>query len=116
MELGHIEILAEDPERSRKFYCDVLGFELVTVQDGGFIWLKKGQQEFLIRPGRKQEAASRYESAPVGFVFYTDNVEESLAYLKKKGVTIRGTVDSEKCFTFTDPDGNWIQLVNPNDH
>ena len=25
-------------------------------------------------------------------------------------------VDTEKCLTFTDPDGNWFQLVNPVDH
>jgi catechol 2,3-dioxygenase-like lactoylglutathione lyase family enzyme len=116
MKLGHIEILVEDPKRSQQFYCDVLGFELVTIQNELFFWLKKGQQEFLIRPGRRQEAPSQYENAPVGFVLYTDNVEESLAELKRKGVEIRGTVDSIKCFTFTDPDGNWFQLVNPNDH
>ena len=24
--------------------------------------------------------------------------------------------DPLKCYTFTDLDGNWFQLVNPNDH
>lgn len=116
MELGHIEILAEDPLRAQKFYCDVLGFEVVTIQNEQFIWLIKDQQEILIRPGRRHTSANRYEDAPLGFVFYTNNVDKTLKELKEKGVQIKGTVDSNKCFTFTDPDGNWFQLVNPNDH
>ena len=116
MELGHIEILVEDPKRSQHFYCDVLGFELVTIQNEQFIWMKKGQQEFLIRPGKNKEATSEYEAASLGFVLYNDNVEESLKELELKGVEMKGTVDSSKCHTFTDPDGNWFQLVNPNDH
>jgi catechol 2,3-dioxygenase-like lactoylglutathione lyase family enzyme len=116
MEFGHVEILVEDPKRAQQFYCDVLGFELVSIQNEQFIWLKKGQLEILIRPGQKQETASRYEDVGIGFVVYTDNVEESLTELRKKGVEIKGTVDSSKCYTFTDPNGNWFQLVNPNDH
>lgn len=116
MELGHVEFLVEDPKQTKRFYCDVLGFELVAIQNEQFIWLKKGQLEILIRPGRKQEAASRYEDAGVGFVIYTDNVEHSLKELRERGVEIKGTVDSSKCYTFTDPNGNWFQLVNPHDH
>lgn len=116
MEPGHLEILAEDPNRTQKFYCDVLGFELTTIQGGQFIWLKKGQMEILIRPGQKQDTASRYEDAAVGFVIYTDDIEESLKQLRGKGVEIRGMVDSNKCYSFTDPNGNWFQLVDPNDH
>jgi predicted enzyme related to lactoylglutathione lyase len=116
MEPGHLEILAEDPIRTQQFYCDVLGFELTTIQNGQFIWLKKGQMEILIRQGRKQEAVPRYEDSRVGFVVYSDNIDESLRKLNEKGVEIKGMVDSSKCYTFTDPNGNWLQLVNPNDH
>ena len=91
MKFGHIEILAQNPKQTQQFYCDVFGFEIETIQNNEFIWLKKGQLD-------------------------SDNVDESLAMLKEKGVEIKGTVDSSKCYTFTDPDGNWFQLVNPNDH
>jgi catechol 2,3-dioxygenase-like lactoylglutathione lyase family enzyme len=40
MKFGHIEILAADPQRSKQFYSDVLGFELEVVQNGQNIWLK----------------------------------------------------------------------------
>ena len=116
MKLGHIEILAQNPKQTQQFYCDVFGFEIETIQNNEFIWLKKGQLEILIRPGQKQDKKARYEDTGMGFVIYSDNVDESLAMLKEKGVEIKGTVDSSKCYTFTDPDGNWFQLVNPNDH
>ena len=116
LKFGHIEIFATDPERSKQFYCDVLGFELQVTQSSQLIWLKKGEIEILLRPGRPSQSASRYEDAPTGFVLYTDNVHEMLEELVARGLEVRGTVDSEKCFTFTDPDGNWFQLVDPHDH
>lgn len=116
MKLGHIEILAADPGETKRFYCDVLGFEVETIQNQQFIWLKKDGLEILIRPGKRRKTASRYQDAPTGFVLYTDDVENALRDLLGKGVEIKGTVDSSKCYTFTDPDGNWFQLVNPHDH
>ena len=116
MKLGHIEILSADPSRAKQFYCEILGFEVVAIQNEQFIWLKKGELEFLIRPGRPPKAPTRYEDAPFGLVLYTHDVEAERTALVQKGLKIKGTVDSDKCYTFTDPDGNWFQLVNPHDH
>jgi catechol 2,3-dioxygenase-like lactoylglutathione lyase family enzyme len=116
LKFGHIEIFSSDPERSQQFYCDVLGFELEVIQNGLLIWLKKGDLEILIRPGRPTQSISRYEDSPTGFVLYSSNVQETLNELVERGLQVRGTVDSDKCYTFTDPDGNWFQLVDPHDH
>jgi catechol 2,3-dioxygenase-like lactoylglutathione lyase family enzyme len=116
LKFGHIEILAADLERSKQFYCDILGFEVEVIQLEQYIWLKKGSMSILIRPGRPTQQVDRYEDAQTGFVIYTDNVHETLKALVARGLKVKGTVDSEKCFTFTDPDGNWFQLVDPHDH
>lgn len=116
MEFGHVEILATDPANSRLFYEGVLGFETVAVQHERFIWMKKGELEILIRPGQPAQPAARYEDAPTGIVFYTSELAETLAGLVARGLELKGTVDSDKCYTFTDPDGNWFQLVDPGDH
>jgi catechol 2,3-dioxygenase-like lactoylglutathione lyase family enzyme len=116
LKFGHIEIFSSDPERSKQFYCDVLGFELEVIQNGLLIWLKKGDLEILIRPGRPTQPASRYEDSPTGFVLYASNVQETLNELVERGLQVKGIVDSDKCYTFTDPDGNWFQLVDPHDH
>jgi catechol 2,3-dioxygenase-like lactoylglutathione lyase family enzyme len=116
MKLGHIEILARDPSRSQHFYHEVLGFELTVVHWQQFIWLKKGDLEVLIRPGNPPEPDSRYEEADTGFVLYASDVDGMLHDLVERGLEVKGTVDSDTCYTFTDPDGNWFQLVDPDDH
>lgn len=116
LRFGHIEILSSDPHRLKSFYCDVLGFELEIIQNEQYIWLNKGEMTILIRPGEPPQPAGRYEDAPTGFILYTSNVQETLRVLVANGLEIKGTVDSDKCFTFTDPDGNWFQLVDPHDH
>lgn len=116
MRFGHIEIFVTDPLKSKHFYEHVLGFELIVDQGGGYYWLQKGSVEILLRPGSPPNAAIRYEDALNGIVFYTDNLEITMQELQLRGLIFRGTVDSDKCFTFTDPDGNWFQLVDPNDH
>jgi catechol 2,3-dioxygenase-like lactoylglutathione lyase family enzyme len=113
---GHIEVFVTDLARSKRFYRGVLGFEVTAIQGDRFVWLQKGDVEILLRPGRPPQPTSRYEAAPLGIVLYTDDLDRTLEDLKLREVEFRGTVDSEKCPTFTDPDGNWFQLVDPEDH
>ncbi len=116
MRLGHFEVFVSNPHISKVFYRDILGFNIAMEQEGGFIWLEKDGIEFLLRPGQSPARTERYEHAPMGFVFYSSNLEGELQQLKSKGLEIRGTIDSDRCFTFTDPDGNWFQIVDPEDH
>ncbi|MCH7760617.1 VOC family protein [candidate division TA06 bacterium] len=116
MKLGHIEIFVKDPLKSKDFYGEVLGFEVTDVQDDKFVWLKYGSAEILLRPGKTSESPPTYQDASTAIVFYTDNLDQSVDELKKRGLEFRGIDGSERCLTFTDPDGHWFQLVNPNEH
>ena len=116
MRFGHIEIFVSDPMRSKEFYIDVLGFQLVENQNDQFIWLKNSTSLFLLRPLRNTTVTDTYQTAPNAFVLYTDDLDASRKQLESRGVEIRGTDGSPNCLTFTDPDGNWFQLVNPNSH
>lgn len=117
MKFGHTEIFVRNPLKSKDFYIEVLGFELVEIQMNKFVWLKSGDTLFLLRPSKNSsKSASEYASSDTGFVIYTNNLFESEKNLKNKGLEFKGTDGSVKCLTFTDPDGNWFQLVNPNDH
>jgi len=115
MQFGHIELFCSEPRRTMAFYREVLGFELTAVQGDQLIWLRKGPFELLLRPGSPRPAAS-YEESAIGLVLYVDQLEHRLQEFIERGLVIKGTVDSEKCYTFTDPDGHWFQLVDPNDH
>lgn len=111
---GHLELFVEDPLRTRRFYAEVLGYSVTTVQEGQFVWLQLGAQEILLRPGPRQAPPQDYDHARIGMVLYTDDLPQAVAHLEKHGVTFCATPDG--CYTFADPDGNWFQLVDPRSH
>lgn len=117
MKAGHIELFVSSPLESLKFYCEILGFELVENQGDQFIWVKSGEVVILFRPAKgKKIKGSNYGESSFGLVLYTDNLDDQKEKLKKLGLVFKGTDGSDRCLTFTDPDGNWFQLVNPNEH
>ena len=111
MRMGHIELFVRDPLASKAFYVDVLGFDLVDVQGGRFVWVKLGEREILLRQGTHPEPAVSYQQAGAGIVLFTDDVEAAAGRLRERGLEFRGTDGSESCLTFMDPDGNWFQLA-----
>lgn len=116
MEAGHIELFVKEPLVSMKFYCDILEFELVENQGDKFIWVKSGGILILFRPGKETSREKNYQEGSFGLVLYTDNLDEKAKQLKERGLVFKGTDGSDRCLTFTDPDGNWFQLVNPKEH
>jgi catechol 2,3-dioxygenase-like lactoylglutathione lyase family enzyme len=111
--IGHIEFFVQNAKEAKKFYCDVLGFELV-VEQGDFVWVKCGSIEILLRPGKLTPATATYQDASNAIVLYTDNVAATATALQSRGLVFRGTDGSDDCLTFTDLDGHWFQLANPN--
>jgi catechol 2,3-dioxygenase-like lactoylglutathione lyase family enzyme len=113
MKIGHLELFVEDPLASLPFYRDLLGLELVAVQEESFVWLRLGEQELLLRPGRPLSDVGNYNDSRLAIVFYTTDLPHTVATLRQRGLIIECMPDEESCYTFTDPDGNWFQLVDP---
>ena len=113
---GHIEIFVSDPIKSKDFYTDVLGFQVQEIQLEQYVWLNLGSLTILLRPGKEQAASLNYQSTNLGIVLYTDHLEHTQADLIDRGIEFKGTDGSDRCLTFTDPDGIWFQLVDPNKH
>ncbi len=116
MKFGHVEIFVKDPMKSKNFYESILGFKVIDIQDESFVWLKSDEFHLLLRPGNPGESPAEYSSSNTGFVIYTDDLQETVERLESNGLRFNGNDGSEKCPTFRDPDGNWFQLVDPNDH
>lgn len=116
MKFGHIEVFVRDPMKSKTFFETVLGFEIVDVQQEQFVWLKINNIELLLRPGKNDTDYKNYNESKSGIVFYTDDLWKTRDELLKRGITFSGTDGSDNCLTFKDPDGNWFQLVNPDQH
>ncbi len=115
MKFGHIELFVENPKKSRDFFVNVLGFELVSDQNPQTIWVKMNETELLLREGEGSNS-SHYQEASVGLVIYTENLLTSKSILEGRGLVFQGIDGSDRCLTFQDPDGHWFQLVNPTDH
>ena len=113
LEFGHIEIFVKEPLKSKDFYIDILGFKLIEIQHDKFVWLKLGEKLILLRPGENSAKAATYQKANIAIVIYAGNVEEAVGEFTNRGVNFIGD-DGKGCYTFKDPDGNWIQLVDPN--
>lgn len=113
LKFGHTEIFVSDPLKAKEFYEKILGLELVEVQHEKFIWLKSGENLFLLRPGKNYLQVNEYKQSNTGLVLYTDDLNKTKKDLISRGLEFKGTDGSDECLTFTDPDGNWFQLVNP---
>ncbi|KAA3605246.1 MAG: VOC family protein [Calditrichaeota bacterium] len=116
MKFGHIEIFTKDVQKAKEFYTKILGFKIVAEQSENLVWVATEGQEFLLRKGKNTSDSETYQTAKTGFVLYTENLTKTAESLKTNGLNFQGIDGSEKCLIFTDLDGNWFQLVNPNDH
>lgn len=113
MKLGHVELFVNDMQKSIDFYR-LLGCEVTVEQnEGRTVWLKSGEAEILLRKwdGAKG-AGKRYGDHGAGLVFYVDDEPAAHARLAEAGV-LPSSNDTDGCPLFLDPDGNWIQFVNP---
>lgn len=115
MKFGHVELFVENPEITKNFYVNILGFDLVDDNNPKTIWVKIGEIELLLREGRTSKSPI-YQQTNSALVLYTDELDETKLLLQERGLDFRGIDGSDKCLTFQDPDGHWLQLVNPNDH
>lgn len=120
--IHHIAIIASDYQRSRQFYCDILGFSLLqeTYREARDSW--KGDLaldgQYIIelfsfpsppeRPGYPEAAGLRH------LAFGVDDIACSVEALRLKGVEcepVRIDPLSGKPFTFFfDPDGLPLEL------
>ncbi len=111
LQLGHVELFAADTEAARDFYVDILGARLVSDQRPYF-WVAFGEREILLRPGAGPRADT-YGGAGTALVLYTDDLPAALARLAHAGLEPTAHDGCPECPVFQDPDGHWIQIVNP---
>ena len=120
--IHHIAIIVSDYEASKDFYVNKLGFQIVREnyrpeRNDWKLDLKVNEITELEIFGVKNPPArvTRPEAAGLRHLaFFTDNIEETVAELKEKGIVtepIRVDEFSGKKFTFfADPDGLPIEL------
>ena len=117
--IGGIFFKTKDPKTTKDWYNKHLG--LNTDQWGSTFWWKdKEVNDCSTQWSPMKEDTDYYEPSKKQFMinYRVENLEELLEELKKEGVEIVGemqTFDYGKFGWIMDPDGNKIELWEPND-
>ncbi|MCL2832172.1 MAG: VOC family protein [Treponema sp.] len=120
---GHINLAVKNLDKSIEFYCDKLGLKLafqIHNEEGKlmvtYLMLPDGNFVELIQMGPAQQEKPDAKAITAGHMcFEVDNMEETLAYFKEKGIEIVGGPRvgrdlNHQCF-IADPDGNRIEMM-----
>jgi catechol 2,3-dioxygenase-like lactoylglutathione lyase family enzyme len=118
MAITHLQLISlpvADQDRSRAFYVDVLGFDLVRDNPMG-----PDQRWVQVAPKGAATSITLVTWFPTmppgsvkGVVLETDDLDGDVAALTAGGVTIEGGLQEQpwgRFVTFDDPDGNGIVL------
>ena len=108
-------IPVSDQDRSRDFYVDVLGFELISDVEMGpdMRWVQVAPQGSTTSITLVTWFPTMPAGSAKGTVLETDDLENDIAVLKGRGVLIEGEIQEMpwgRFVAFDDPDGNGIVL------
>lgn len=117
--VAHFSIPVTDIAESEAFYADILGLEvLASNHDHGMVFLDSGgdciilvRSENPINPGDERDVHH-------AFIVDADAYDDSVAYLKDRGVEIMyeedrqgGVVNGRRAY-FKDPDRNILEIID----
>jgi catechol 2,3-dioxygenase len=123
--IAHVVIKVRDLERSRKFYTEILGMQVMKyVPEIRAVFLSFNGRDHhevaLFEIGPQAEAAKMNQVGLLHFAFRMRSEEDlRAAYqeFKEKGVPLSFTVNHgvSKSIYFRDPDGNELEVYSDND-
>jgi catechol 2,3-dioxygenase-like lactoylglutathione lyase family enzyme len=116
LQLDHITITATDPQRSVRFYAEVLGMEPCWNWPGEITMLRSGSTFIAIAHWATGEAASEPPPITVDhFAFRVDRAtyERAPVELRDLGIPVDHESDHGICRSLylRDPDGHLVELV-----
>ncbi len=119
MKLKNVLIIVHDMERSKKYYKELFGLDVILDNDGTVIlteglvlqeaglWEKAIDREII---PRNHAAELYFEEADMeGFLRKLDSCEETVQYVNRPAEQSCG----RKMVRFYDPDGNLIEVATP---
>lgn len=119
--IGHVLLRVADEDTSKRFYCDVLGFQ-VAEQDpehgGVFMTLGDGFHAIDLTQHAAGRGADKPEPGQLGLIHIAFKVasyaalRDAYTHLLDQGVMILRAVDHicQRSIYFIDPDGNGLEI------
>ena len=114
----HVSIVVTDLGRAKAFYGEVLGLCELTRPpfDFGGAWYELGDRQLHLivhPPARTVRGTTAIDSRDGHFAVRVTDYDQTLAYLKSRGVTVRESRQNVTPWSqlyITDPDGNVIEF------
>ena len=119
--IHHIAIIGKDYQKSRSFYVDTLGFEVIREEkrphkNDYLIVLKCGMQEIelFIKPDSPNRISYPEAAGLRHLAFKVENVDETVKLLNNKGIKTEpirlDELTNKKMTFFSDPDGLPLEI------
>ena len=122
--LRHLALNARDLGAMRRFYVDLLGFEVEWEPDADNLYLSSGIDNLALHRSTSLTAGRSTGGPPIaspldhfGVIVKTaDDVDRWAAFLESCGVTLDAKPkthrDGARSCYFSDPDGNKVQIIH----
>ncbi|CAH0119732.1 hypothetical protein PAE9249_02239 [Paenibacillus sp. CECT 9249] len=113
--VGSIFIPVRNLEKSRRWYCQVLGLKEADCEMmNGHLCPLPMEGTGLVLDTMPKWGGDRPDGAPPietpAFTFLTVDLEGSLAYMKQPGVELVTEIEHDHWFVVKDPDGNKLMI------
>jgi predicted enzyme related to lactoylglutathione lyase len=112
-----LAVYVTDLRKAKKFYTEILGFELSVDLEPNLCFLKSksGDINIYVEGGKKQTPIDNQTCRSSFFLQAERNASETYASLKAAGVKLLQEApelvgEETACFQFEDPDGNIIEV------
>lgn len=107
-QIGTVFIPVRDIEKSKKWYCDLLG----VASDGqvlfNHLFIVPMNGTGVVLDSKIYSKENVFRTPP--FHFNTDNIEHAYEYIKSKNIELTTDIEHNQWFTFKDPDGNHLMI------
>jgi catechol 2,3-dioxygenase-like lactoylglutathione lyase family enzyme len=115
--LRHLALNARDLPAMRRFYVDLLGFEVEWEPDPDNVYLSSGLDNLALHRSAEASRSTNGALDHLGLIVRSaDDVDRWAAFLESHGVTLdarpRTHRDGARSCYFSDPDGNKIQIIH----
>ena len=120
--LRHLALHARDFDAMKRFYVDLLGFDVEWEPDPDNTYLSSGIDNLALHRAKGPSTSLAARDLPgaldhLGLIVrMPEDVDKWAAYLESKGVELPVTPkthrDGARSFYFRDPDGNTIQIIH----